>query len=163
MGIRAFEAQSAAMAPIRETVIANAERLGQWQAAAISGYDWARPTGSRANSSIRERRPPPKGNDLVAALLYPASISNLSSVDEAEAMTEKQLKTADELKRIIMQEIRKNPNCSSVQAVEIMPASEQSGPHPNWRVSIWTLEGEPSAPPCADDIERDIQSKFALA
>jgi len=29
MGIRAFEAQSAAMAPIRETVIANAERLGR--------------------------------------------------------------------------------------------------------------------------------------
>jgi hypothetical protein len=78
-------------------------------------------------------------------------------------MTEKQLKTADELKLIIMQEIRKNPNCSSVQAVEIMPASEQSAPQPNWRVSIWTLEGEPSAPPCADDIERDIQSKFALA
>jgi hypothetical protein len=78
-------------------------------------------------------------------------------------MTEKQLKTADELKRIIMQEIRKNPNCSSVQAVEIMPASEQSAPHSNWRVSIWTLEGEPSAPPSADDIERDIQSKFALA
>ena len=25
------------------------------------------------------------------------------------------------------------------------------------------LEGEPSAPPDADDIERDIQSKFALA
>jgi hypothetical protein len=78
-------------------------------------------------------------------------------------MTEKQLKTADELKRIIMQEIRKNPNCSSVQAVEITPAAEQSAPHPNWRVSIWTLEGEPSAPPCASDIERDIQSKFALA
>jgi hypothetical protein len=78
-------------------------------------------------------------------------------------MTEKQLKTADELKRIIMQEIRKNPNCSSVQAVEIIPAPEQSAPHSNWRVSIWTLEGEPSAPPSADDIERDIQSKFALA
>jgi hypothetical protein len=30
-------------------------------------------------------------------------------------MTEKQLKTADQLKLIIMQEIRKNPNCSSVQ------------------------------------------------
>jgi hypothetical protein len=29
MGIQAFEAQSAAMAPIRETVIANAERLGR--------------------------------------------------------------------------------------------------------------------------------------
>jgi hypothetical protein len=95
--------------------------------------------------------------------LYPVSTTRLSSVDEAETMTEKQLKTADELKRIIMQEIRKNPNCSSVQAVEIMPAPEQSAPHPNWSVSMWTLEGEPSAPPCADDIERDIQSKFALA
>ena len=29
MGIRAFEAQSAAMAPIRQAVIANAERLGR--------------------------------------------------------------------------------------------------------------------------------------
>lgn len=29
MGIRAFEAQSAAMAPIRQTVLANAERLGR--------------------------------------------------------------------------------------------------------------------------------------
>ncbi len=34
-------------------------------------------------------------------------------------MAEKQLKTADELKSIIMQEIRKNPNCGSIQAVEI--------------------------------------------
>jgi hypothetical protein len=80
-----------------------------------------------------------------------------------KSMTEKQLKTADELKSIIMQEIRKNPNCNSVQAVEIMPAPEPSAAHPNWSVSMWTLEGEPSAPPCAGDIERDIQSKFALA
>lgn len=29
MGIRAFEAQAAAMAPIRQTVVANAERLGR--------------------------------------------------------------------------------------------------------------------------------------
>jgi hypothetical protein len=66
------------------------------------------------------------------APLYPYRLS----ASEAESMTEKQLKTADELKFIIMQEIRKNPNCSSVKAVEIMPASEQSAPHPNWRVSI---------------------------
>jgi hypothetical protein len=78
-------------------------------------------------------------------------------------MIEKQLKTEDELKSIIMQEIRKNQNCSSVQAVEIMPAPEQSGSQPNWSVVMWTLEGEPSAPPCASDIERDIQSRFALA
>jgi hypothetical protein len=78
-------------------------------------------------------------------------------------MNEMQLKTADELKRIIMQEIRKNPDCSSVQAVEIMPAPERSAPHPNWSVSMWTLEGEPSPPPCAEGIARDIQSKFALA
>jgi hypothetical protein len=84
-------------------------------------------------------------------------------LDEAESMNDKQLKTADELKRIIMQEIRKNPDCDSVRAVEIMPAADQTGPHPNWSVSIWTLEGEPSAPACAGDIERDIQSKFALA
>jgi hypothetical protein len=102
-------------------------------------------------------------NDFAAAPLYSVSTIRLSSFDEAESMTEKQRKTADELKRIIMQEIRKNPNCSSVQAVEIIPAPEQSAPHSNWRVSIWTLEGEPSAPPSADDIERDIQSKFALA
>jgi hypothetical protein len=98
-------------------------------------------------------------NDSVAAPLLPL----INYVDEAKSMTEKQLKTADELKRIIMQEIRKNPNCSAVQAVEIVPAPEQSATNPNWRVSIWTLEGEPSAPQCADDIERDIQSKFALA
>jgi hypothetical protein len=104
-----------------------------------------------------------KRNDLAAAPLYPESTICLSWVGEAKSMTEKQLKTADELKRIIMQEIRKNPNCSSIQAVEIIPAPEQSAPHSNWRVSIWTLEGEPSAPPSADDIERDIQSKFALA
>jgi hypothetical protein len=78
-------------------------------------------------------------------------------------MTEKQPKTADELKRIIMQEIRKDPDCGSVRAVEIMPDPEQSAPHPNWRVSIWTLEGAPSTPPRADEIERDIQSRFALA
>jgi hypothetical protein len=78
-------------------------------------------------------------------------------------MAEKQLKTADELKSIIMQEIRKNPDCSSVQAVNIMPAPEGSAFDPNWSVAVWTLEGEPSTPPCARDIERDIQSKFALA
>jgi hypothetical protein len=78
-------------------------------------------------------------------------------------MTGMQLKTADELKRIIMQEIRKNPDCSSVQAVEIMLAPERFVPHPNWSVSMWTLEGEPSPPPCAEDIARDIQSKCALA
>jgi uncharacterized membrane protein len=27
---------------------------------------------------------------------------------------------------------------------------------------MWTLEGEPSAPPCADDIERDIQSALYM-
>jgi hypothetical protein len=102
-------------------------------------------------------------NDSAAAPLYLVSTIRLSWVDEAKSMTEKQLKTADELKRIIMQEIRKNPNCSAVQAVEIVPAPEHSATNPNWRVSIWTLEGEPSAPQCADDIERDIQSKFALA
>ena len=78
-------------------------------------------------------------------------------------MAEKQLRTADELKSIIMQEVRKNPDCCSIQAVEIMPAPEQSAPHSNWRVAMWTLVGEPSAPPSARDIERDIQSKFALA
>jgi hypothetical protein len=78
-------------------------------------------------------------------------------------VAEKQLKTADELKSIIMQEIRKNPNCSSVKAVGIMPVAERSALDPNWSVSIWTLEGEPTAPPCACDIERDVQSKFALA
>jgi hypothetical protein len=78
-------------------------------------------------------------------------------------MADKQLKTADELKSIIMQEIRKNPDCGSIQAVEIKPMPEQSAPRPNWSVDMWTLVGEPSAPPCARDIERDIQSKFALA
>lgn len=78
-------------------------------------------------------------------------------------MAEKQLKTADELKSIIMQEIRKDPDCNSVQAVEIMPTPERSALNPNWSVAVWTLEGEPSTPPCARDIERDIQSKFALA
>jgi hypothetical protein len=82
---------------------------------------------------------------------------------EVRSMAEKQLKTADELKSIIMQEIRKNPDCSSVQAVEIIPAAERSALDPNWSVAIWTLEGEPSAPPCARDIERDVQSKFELA
>jgi hypothetical protein len=78
-------------------------------------------------------------------------------------MADKQLKTADELKSIIMQEIRKNPNCGSIQAVEIMPMPEQSALRPNWSVGMWTLVGEPSAPPRARDIERDIQNKFALA
>ena len=77
-------------------------------------------------------------------------------------MIEKQKKTADELKKIIMQEIRKHPICSSVQDVEIMPAPEQPLPHPNWRV-MWTLGGEPSAPPSGRDIERDIQRQFTLA
>jgi hypothetical protein len=78
-------------------------------------------------------------------------------------MAEKQMKTADELKSIIMQEIRKNPDCSSVQAVEIMPTPNRSALDPNWSVAVWTLQGEPSTPPCARDIERDIQSRSALA
>jgi hypothetical protein len=78
-------------------------------------------------------------------------------------MAEKQLKTADELKSIIMQEVRKNPNCNSIQAVEIKPLPEQSALSSNWGVDVWTLVGEPSAPPCAREIERDVQSKFALA
>jgi hypothetical protein len=77
-------------------------------------------------------------------------------------MAEKQKKTADELKKLIMQEIRKHPICTSVQDVEIVPAPEQPPPQPNWRV-MWTLGGEPSAPPRARDIERDIQSQFTLA
>ena len=77
-------------------------------------------------------------------------------------MTEKQKKTADELKQIIMQEIRKHPICNSVQDVKIMPAPEQPSPHPNWRI-MWTLVGEPSAPVGAQDVERDVQSQFTLA
>jgi hypothetical protein len=56
-------------------------------------------------------------------------------------MAEKQLKTADELKSIIMQEVQKNPNCSSIQAVEIKLMPEQSALRPNWSVDVWTLVG----------------------
>jgi hypothetical protein len=77
-------------------------------------------------------------------------------------MVEKQKKTADELKKIIMQQIRNHPICSSVQDVEIVPAPEQPSPHPNWRV-MWTLDGEPTAPVSAQEIERDVQSQFTLA
>jgi hypothetical protein len=89
--------------------------------------------------------------------------SNGPFVDEAKSMAEKQLRTAEELKSILMQEIRKNLDCSSVQAVEIMPTPKRSALDSNWSVAVWTLEGEPSTPPCARDIEQDIQSKYALA
>jgi hypothetical protein len=78
-------------------------------------------------------------------------------------MTERQLKTADELKCIIMQEIRKDPSCKSIQAVEIMRTPEQSAPQANWKVAMWTLEGEPSPPAGAEEIEQNIQDKFALS
>jgi hypothetical protein len=79
-------------------------------------------------------------------------------------MTEKQLETADELKRIIMQEIRKNPACSSVRAVEIMPAPERSAPHPNWSVSIVLQRSKSTtvAPPSRSRDEQTPQCRWEV-
>jgi hypothetical protein len=77
-------------------------------------------------------------------------------------MAEKPKKSVDELKEIIMQQVQNHPACVSVKNVEIVPAPEQPSPQPNWKV-IWTLSGEPSAPPGAQEIEGDVQSRFMLA
>ena len=77
-------------------------------------------------------------------------------------MVEKPTKSIDELKDIIMQQVQNHPACVSVKSVEIVPAPEQPSPQPNWKV-IWTSSGEPSAPPGAQEIEREVQSRFMLA
>lgn len=74
---------------------------------------------------------------------------------------DKQKKTQDELKAIVMQEIREHPGLHSIQGVLIERPLQQVSPSPNWRAS-WIVDGPASRPAEAEEIVRRLQSQFDL-
>jgi hypothetical protein len=66
-------------------------------------------------------------------------------------------KTEAELKALVMQEIRKYPECRNIQDVLI----ERQQSAPNWRCS-WVMDGGAPRPARALEIERMLQGKYEL-
>jgi hypothetical protein len=78
-------------------------------------------------------------------------------------MATKEKKTGAELTAIIMQEIRKNADCSDITSVAIIKPAQQTAQHPNWGFA-WTRNYSSNLPPViADGIARKLQNQFDLA
>jgi hypothetical protein len=74
-------------------------------------------------------------------------------------MTGKAKRTETELKALVMQEIRKYPECRNIQDVLIEPQPQQS---PNWRCS-WVMDAAALRPARALEIERMLQREYDLS
>jgi len=72
-------------------------------------------------------------------------------------MTKKQTLTQAELKRRLMDEIRKHPECVQISDVGFTRPTRA-----NWDAA-WALNGPSSAPPIAHEIVRQFQQRFDLA
>ncbi|MGY4350114.1 hypothetical protein [Bradyrhizobium sp. 187] len=68
-------------------------------------------------------------------------------------------KSADELVAIIMQEVRKRPDCSQVLDVMILPNIDGAPDHPNWKAGF-TADGPSTAPAEAYQISRELSAQF---
>jgi len=77
-------------------------------------------------------------------------------------MTEKQTRNEAELAAIIMQELRKDPECAHIDRPVIM-RQERQAPHlPNWNFAFGR-KGGAVAPEQCNQIVRKIQNQFDLA
>jgi hypothetical protein len=78
-------------------------------------------------------------------------------------MAAKEKRTGSELTAIIMQEIRKHPDCIDITNVAIIRPAQQIPHHPNWGFA-WTRDYTATlAPVMADEIARKLQNQFDLA
>lgn len=72
---------------------------------------------------------------------------------------EKQEITTDELRSLIMAEIRRRPECNHIADVAILRPPQLEPHHPNWQPS-WTRHGFASAPAIAWEVARELQARF---
>jgi hypothetical protein len=72
-------------------------------------------------------------------------------------MTTKETKTESELELILMEEIRRHPECNHVTGVAITRPTDR-----NWDAA-WVCSGPRLAPSIADEIARKLQAQFDLS
>jgi hypothetical protein len=71
-------------------------------------------------------------------------------------MNIKDMKTEAELESLLMEEVRKYPECSRVTGVAITRPTDR-----NWDVA-WVMDGPRFVPPIANEIARRLQQQFDL-
>jgi hypothetical protein len=82
---------------------------------------------------------------------------------KGKAMAAKEKKTGAELTALIMQEVRKHPDCFDITNVAIIRPAQQSPQQPNWGFA-WTRDYTNTLRPVrADELARQFQNQFDLA
>jgi hypothetical protein len=67
-----------------------------------------------------------------------------------------------ELKALIVQEVRKLPECRNIKDVVITRAPQIAAHHPNWDFG-WVIDGPGVAPLSADEIAQRVRNEFDVA
>jgi hypothetical protein len=76
-------------------------------------------------------------------------------------MDSKPKKTTAELPALIMEEIRKHPECDKITSVGITRPFLSGSLHPNW-APAWSVNGPKIAPTIAYEIAWKLQNQFDL-
>jgi hypothetical protein len=63
---------------------------------------------------------------------------------------------------MIMDEIRKRPQCRNIKGVAIIRPLQQASHHPNWDVA-WTVDGAANAVLLTTEIAQKFRNEFDLA
>jgi hypothetical protein len=71
-------------------------------------------------------------------------------------------KTESELQALLMQEVRKRPECQDVRGAAIIRPVQSAAHHPNWDTG-WLMHGPGAAPLCASEIAQKLRHEFDLA
>jgi hypothetical protein len=74
----------------------------------------------------------------------------------------KETKTHADLLALLMEELRKHPECDHVVRAAITQPVRYTAHHPNWDVA-WTVGGNQILCPAALRIASELQAKFDLA
>ena len=77
-------------------------------------------------------------------------------------MPAKETKTRAELINLLMQELRKHPECAHVVNVAITRPAQRAPHHPNWDAT-WTVYRNQVVCPAAFRIASELQAQFNLA
>jgi hypothetical protein len=77
-------------------------------------------------------------------------------------MPTKPKRTDRELQALIMQEVRRRPECRNIKGVAIIRPVQMAAHHPNWDFS-WFLDGPGIAPLSATEVAQKLGNEFDLA